>query len=265
MARKNYKKYLQNFGNQSILDYLGNNVIIKDNYESIAYELMESTINKINKNFSCNIKESAINALKQAYRAAKMGMASAAFENNRFFLERISLIKIISLMEIENNPYELALDLVEWHKLVDKKFIIYGLQQFTGRIWHYTGKKTIPKGTLIFLSGVPLCGNHSKAYIKYSRTLKEIELETGIAIREQCAKCGKDAIRFTIAMPKAGAILNLLGFYTGHEISDLGKFYADYSRVLHPYGFYSYPENYLINLWSIDFIRLATKLDKIIF
>ncbi|WP_337860139.1 hypothetical protein [Ferroplasma sp.] len=265
MTKKNYKKYLSTFDGQSILDYLGNNVIINENYESVALEIMETTVNKIKTNFSCKIKESAINALKQAYHAAKNGMASAAFENTRFFLERIALIKIISLMKMENNPYELALELIEWHKLVDKKFIIYGLQQFTGRIWHYTEKKTIPEGILIFLSGVPLCGNHSKAYAKYSRTINEIESETGLNIKEQCAKCGKEAVRFTISLPKAGAILGLLGFYTGREISDLGKYYADYSRVLHPYGFYSYPSNYLINLWSIDFIRLALKLDKIIF
>jgi hypothetical protein len=66
-------------------------------------------------------------------------------------------------------------------------------------------------------------------------------------------------------VPKAGAILAMLGFYTGHETNDLGKFYADYSRVLHPYGFYGYPEKYIINLWSLDFIRLVLTLHKIIF
>ena len=95
---------------------------------------------------------------------------------------------------------------------------------------------------------------------KYSRTIKEIEFETGISIREKCAKCGKDAVRFTISLPKAGAILGMLGLYTGHYVSELGRFYGDYSRVLHPYGFYGYPGTYLINLWSIDFIRLGLKL-----
>ena len=57
----------------------------------------------------------------------------------------------------------------------------------------------------------------------------------------------------------------MLGLYTGHDVSELGKFYGDYSRVLHPYGFYGYPGNYLINLWSIDFIRLGLKLQKILF
>jgi hypothetical protein len=217
------------------------------------------------KYFPYNITDSALTALGQAYFSAKNGMVSSAFENTRFFMERSALIKEISVMGTENNPYELALEHMEWHKMVDKKFILYGLQQFTGRIWHYTGEKYLPKGITIFLSGVPLCGNHSKAYTKYSRTIREIELETGLLIREKCAKCEKDAMWFTISFPKAGAILGMLGLYTGYDVSGLGKFYADYSRVLHPYGFYRYPGNYLMNLWSLDFIRLGLEMEKILF
>ena len=260
-----YKKYVQDFTNESILDYLGNNIIIKENFEHEAIELMDSIANNMNEQFPYNITAGAITALKQAHFAARNGMVSAAFENTRFFLERLSLVKIISEMKTENNPYEIAIEHLEWHQLIDKKFIIYGLQQFTGRIWHYTGEKYTPRGTTIFLSGIPLCGNHSRAYAKYSRTIKEIEFETGISIREKCAKCGKDAVRFTISLPKAGAILGMLGLYTGHDVSELGRFYGDYSRVLHPYGFYGYPGTYLINLWSIDFIRLGLKLQKILF
>jgi hypothetical protein len=260
-----YKRYLSNFEGHSILDYLGNNVIINENFEDEAIVLMEDTIDKLKNHFSYNITGSAILALRQAHLAAINGMASAAFENTRFFLERTSLIKIISMMHTENNPYEIALEHMEWHRLIDKKFILYGLQQFTGRIWHYTEEGYIPVGNTIFLSGIPLCKNHSKAYIKYSREIGEIELETGISIKERCAKCGKDAVRFTISLPKAGAILSMLGFYTGHDVSQLGKFYGDYSRVLHPYGFYGYPGKYLINLWDIDFLRLGKKLDKILF
>ncbi len=260
-----YKKYIGNFENQSILDYLGNNVIINKNYEDKAIELIDYLTGKIEKHFPYSITGSAIIALKHAHFSAKNGMPSAAFENTRFFLERTSLLKIISMMDTENNPYEVALEHLEWHRLIDKRFILYGIQQFTGRVWHYTGERYIPHGTAIFLSGIPLCGNHSKAYIKYSRTIKEIEDETGIRVTEKCAKCDRNAVRFTISLPKAGAILGMLGFYTGKDISDLGRFYGDYSRVLHPYGFYSYPENYLINLWSIDFMRLALKLDKILF
>lgn len=261
----NYKKYIHNFDDDSILDYLGRNVVIKDNYQTQAEELIELIKNDINNNFRSRIAQSAISAMQYANISALNGMASAAFENTRFFLERMALVKIISEMHVENHPYEVALEHLEWHKLIDKKFIIYGLQQFTGRIWHYMGKDYIPHGISIFLSGVPLCSNHSKLYLKYSRTVEEIENNTGIVINETCAKCGKTATRFIIALPKAGAILNMLGFYTGHEITELGKFYADYSRVLHPYGFYNYPENYLINLWSLDFIRLGLKLHKIIF
>ncbi len=260
-----YKKYTANFEKRSILDYLGNNVIINENYESKAIELMQYITDKTDKHFSYNITGSAITALKQAHFSAKNGMASAAFENTRFFLERISLVKIISMMKTENNPYEIALEHMEWHRLIDKKFILYGLQQFTGRIWHYMGEKYVPTGNTIFLSGIPLCGNHSKAYTKYSRTVKEIEDEAGISIEEKCAKCGKEATRFTISLPKAGAILGMLGFYTGFDITKLGRFYGDYSRVLHPYGFYNYPGHFLINLWSIDFIRLGVELDKILF
>ncbi len=261
----NYRRYIHNFDNNSILDYLGSNTIIKNNYERQATTLMDLIENDIEKNFGSRIAQSAVSAMKNAYVSVINGLVSAAFENNRFFLERTALLKVIYEMQTENNPYEMALEYMEWHRLVDKKFIIYGIQQFTGRIWHYTGKDYVPRGISIFLSGVPLCGNHSKAYTKYSRTVDEIENATGIVINESCSRCGKDATRFTIALPKAGAILAMLGFYTGHETTDLGKFYADYSRVLHPYGFYSYPEKYLINLWSLDFIRLVLALHKIIF
>jgi hypothetical protein len=262
---KNYRKYIRNFRDDSILDYLGSNIIIKENNENHALELMELMENDIRNNFNFRIAGSAISAMKHAHISAMHGMASAAFENTRFFLERVALLKEIAEMGTDNNPYQLALEHMEWHRLIDKKFIIYGLQQFTGRIWHYTGKDYIPRGISIFLSGVPLCGIHSKSFTKYSRTVEEIETETGIMIREKCAKCGRDAVRFTIALPKAGAILGMLGLYTGHDVSDLGKFYASYSRVLHPYGFYNYPENYLTNLWSLDFIRLVLTLQKIIF
>ena len=260
-----YKKYIRDFRENSILDYLGSNTIIKGNYENHAMALMELMENDIKDNFNFRIADSAISAMKHAHLSAINGMASAAFENTRFFLERVALVKEIYEMRTENNPYELALEHLEWHRLIDKKFIIYGLQQFTGRVWHYTGKDYIPRGITIFLSGVPLCGIHSKSYVKYSRSIGDIENETGLEIREKCVKCGRDASRFTIALPKAGAILGMLGFYTGHDIADLGKFYAAYSRVLHPYGFYKYPENYLINLWSLDFIRLVLTLQKIIF
>ena len=43
-----YKKYVQNFNNESILNYLGNNIIIKENYEHEAIELMDSITNNMN-------------------------------------------------------------------------------------------------------------------------------------------------------------------------------------------------------------------------
>ena len=69
--------------NELILDYLGNNIIIKENYEREAIELMDSITNNMNKQFPYNITAGAITALKQAHFAARNGMVSAAFENTR--------------------------------------------------------------------------------------------------------------------------------------------------------------------------------------
>ncbi len=104
-----------------------------------------------------------------------------------------------------------------------------------------------------------------KKFVKYSMDIPEIEKETDVKINEKCSKCDKKATRFVIALPKAGAIIGILGFYNNTDTRSIGKLYADYSRVLHPYGFYSYPKEYLINLWALDLIRLFKTMNKLIF
>ena len=45
--------------------------------------------------------------------------------------------------------------------------------------------------------------------IKGMKDFKDFYRNNRIIIREKCAKCGRDAVRFTIALPKAGAILGM--------------------------------------------------------
>ncbi len=262
---KKYDRYIKKFKNRSILDYLIKNEIITGNYDDIISDLIDDEISMINDKFDMPIKKCAVKALQSAYFCAKNGMASAAFENNRFFLERLSLLKIISCMDIENNPYELALERKEWHELINNRFTLYGSAQFVGKLNHYYGKNFDVKNVSVYTTGIPLCGIHSKKFAMYSMDISKIEKETNIKINEKCSKCDKKATRFVIALPKAGAIIGLLGFYNNKDTRNIGKLYADYSRVLHPYGFYSYPKEYLINLWSLDLIRLFTTINKLIF
>ncbi len=168
-------------------------------------------------------------------------------------------------MDMEYNPYEQAIINRDWHVLIDNKFTIYSITQFTGRLNHYFGKNFMARSSSIYSTGIPLCGIHSKHFKNYSYPINEIEKDYAITINEKCAKCEKKATRFVISLPKAGAIIGLLGYYTGADTRDLGKIYADYSRVLHPYGFYSYSEENVFNLWSLDIIRLVHLINKIVF
>ncbi len=265
IEEKKYDKYLKRFKSKSILDYLIKNEIIVDNYSDIIYNLVNDEISLINNKFNIPVKKCAVRALQSAYFCAKNGLVSAAFENDRFFLERLSLLKIISCMNIDNNPYEMALERKEWHELINSKFVLYGSSQFVGKLNHYYGKNFDMNNISVYTTGMPLCGLHSKRFVKYSMDISEIEKETDVKINEKCSKCDKKATRFVIALPKAGAIIGILGFYNNTDTKSIGKLYADYSRVLHPYGFYSYPKEYLINLWALDLIRLFKTMNKLIF
>lgn len=262
---KTYNKYIKKFKNRSILDYLIKNEIIKDDYSDIIDDIVNDEISLINNKFDMPVKQCAIKALKSAYFCAKNGLVSAAFENDRFFLERLSLLKIMSCMDLNNNPYELALERKEWHELINNKFILYGSSQFVGRLNHYYGKNFDINKVSVYTTGVPLCGIHSKKFAMYSMDISKIEKETHIKINEKCSQCDRKATRFVVSLPKAGAIIGILGFYNNKDTRNIGKLYADYSRVLHPYGFYSYPKEYLINLWSLDLMRLFKTINKLIF
>ncbi len=260
-----YSKLIKPFGKFSILDYLSGNKIITDNLEKYGENIVSYEKNLVNELYGNKfIGRCAAEALSQGYFSASMGMASAAFESSRFFLERMALLGIIKYMGLENNPYETALELREWHKLVDAKFIIYGFTQFNGRLKHYYGSNYNINEYSLYVTGVPLCGIHSKNFKRYSKEISEINKNTGIKIEEKCARCNRKATRFVISLPKAGALLTILGSFTGVDTSMTGKIYADYSRVIHPYGFYSYPKNYLKNLWTIDIIRLILIINGII-
>ncbi|MEM0140078.1 MAG: hypothetical protein QXZ44_05660 [Ferroplasma sp.] len=261
-----YRKLQKESKDLSIIDYLiGNTIIASDiiKYGEYLVEYENRLIGQMYGNRA--IARCAAIALKEGLFAARHGMVSSAFENSRFFLERMSLLKVIDSMGMENNPYELALQLGEWHKLIDAKFVIYSLAQFTGRIRYYYGEDYSMAKISLYVTGSPLCGIHSKPFKKYCKSIVEIENETGIKIDELCSKCTRKATGFAISLPKAGAILSMLGFYTGSQTHEQGKIYADYSRVIHPYGFYSYPKNYLKNLWTLDLIRLISIINRTVF
>ena len=160
---KKYDKYIKTFTNKSILDYLIKNEIIVDNYSDIIYNLVNDEISLINNKFNIPVKKCAVRALQSAYFCAKNGLVSAAFGNNRFFLERLSLLKIISCMNIDNNPYEMALERKEWHELINSKFVLYGSSQFVGKLNHYYGKNFDVNNISVYTTGMPLCGLHSKS------------------------------------------------------------------------------------------------------
>ncbi|AAT43942.1 hypothetical protein [Picrophilus oshimae] len=263
-SKSSLSKYIKMISSKSILDFLINGIYIDIDIDKIIRSEIDLESQRLRSKFNYSIIECAIKAINSAYYAALNGMTSAAFENNRFFLERVSLTKIISMMNIERNPYLMALEDKKWHEIINDKLIIYGAAQFTGRLKHYYGKSYDLYNACVYLTGVPLCSVHSKKFIKYSMTIDEISDLTKKKIDEKCNKCNKKAKRFVIALPKAGAVIALLGIYTNKDTTKLGRFYADYSRVLHPYGFYNYPKEMVFNLWALDTLRLFHVLNNII-
>ncbi len=263
-TKSSVSKYIKMISNKSILDFLIKGIYIDVDLHDIIRSEIDKESKRLISQFNYSIIECAVKAINSAYEAALNGMTSAAFENNRFFLERVSLAKIISLMNIENNPYLMALEDKKWHEIINEKFIIYGASQFTGRLKHYYGKNYNIYDACVYLTGVPLCNVHSKKFVKYSMNVDEISDITGKRIDEKCSRCNKKARRFVIALPKAGAVIALLGIYTNRDTTRLGKFYADYSRVLHPYGFYNYPRETVFNLWAVDTLRLFRVINNII-
>ncbi len=269
MSRLPKQKYTQNdyikqYDNISTLDFLIAGKSVDGDYSEYINKIIDSEISAINTKFKSPVKNDAIRALQNGYFCALNGLVSGAFENSRFFLERLSLLKIISCTG-EKNPYETALINKEWHILINNKFTIYSASQFIGKLNHYFGKKLDMDNISVYTTGIPLCGIHAKKFRKYSEDIKNIEERCHISIDEKCSKCNKKAVKFTIALPKAGAIIGILGFLSDMNSKNLGKIYADYSRILHPYGFYSYPRENLFNLWAIDIIRLIETLNKYVF
>ncbi len=255
---------IKKYKNMSTLDFLISKKSVEGDYAECISNAINFEISAINKKFSSPIKNDAIRALQDGYFCASNGIVSGAFENSRFFMERLSLLKIISCTG-DNNPYEAALAKREWHLLINDKFIIYSASQFIGRLNHYFGKNFDKDNISVYAAGMPLCEAHSKAFKDYSMGIKDIEKKYGICIDEKCSKCNKKAVKFIIALPKAGAIIGMLGFFTGKDTKELGRLYADYSRILHPYGFYSYKKEHLFNLWAVDMIRLIETINKYVF
>ena len=209
--------------------------------------------------------EDMVFAMRAGYKNAVLGFFHSAEENNRFLIERASLSVFISHT---TDAYLKALKSRDWHKLVDEGFIIRSGGEALTRIRKFTGEREV-NGITIYFAGRPVCEKHLK-WEMYSMSINELYKELGVKrkkVREdiKCKYCGKEAKYFTLAMPKASALISLACETVGKNPNHLLKIYANLSRVLHPYGFTNIEKERVFTLWARDLLMILLEIDQLLF
>lgn len=207
--------------------------------------------------------EDMINAMKVGYKNAVSGFLHSAEENNRFLIERASLSTFIGNT---TDAYYRALKNMDWHKLVDEGFIIRSGGEALTKIRKYSGLREV-NGITIYLAGRPVCEKHLK-WEDYSISLHEIFKSLGMKKEKKeikCKYCGKDAKYFTLAMPKASALIALACETVGKKSNRLLKIYANLSRILHPYGFTDVEKDVVFSIWARDLLLILSEINELLF
>ena len=200
-------------------------------------------------------------AMKAGYRNAVLGFFHSAEENNRFLIERASLSVFI---RNTTDAYKTALERREWHKLVDDGYIIRSGGEALTRIRKFTGLRVVD-GITIYFAGKPVCEKHLK-WEDYSLPIHELYKELKVERKEiKCSYCKKEAKYFTLAMPKASALIALACETVGKNSNTLLKIYANLSRVLHPYGFTDLPKEKVFTVWARDLLMVLLEINQLLF
>ena len=207
--------------------------------------------------------EDMITAMKVGYKNAAAGFLHSAEENNRFLMERASLSVFITHT---TEAYLKALKDLEWHKLVDEGFIIRSGGEALTKIRKYAGTREVNSIT-IYLAGRPVCEKHLK-WEDYSISVHELFKELGMKKEKKeikCKYCGKEAKYFTLAMPKASALIALACETVNKKSNRMLKIYANLSRILHPYGFTDIDKDVVFTVWARDLLMILSEINELLF
>jgi len=207
--------------------------------------------------------EDMTTAMKVGYKNAVAGFLHSAEENNRFLMERASLSVFITHT---TEAYLKALKELEWHKLVDEGFIIRSGGEALTKIRKYAGTREVNSIT-IYLAGRPVCEKHLK-WEDYSISVHELFKELGMKKEKKevkCKYCGKEAKYFTLAMPKASALIALACETVNKKSNRMLKIYANLSRILHPYGFTNIDKDVVFTVWARDLLMILSEINELLF
>jgi len=207
--------------------------------------------------------EDMITAMKVGYKNSVAGFLHSAEENNRFLMERASLSVFITHT---TEAYLKALKELEWHKLVDEGFIIRSGGEALTKIRKYAGTREVNSIT-IYLAGRPVCEKHLK-WEDYSISVHELFKELGMKKEKKevkCKYCGKEAKYFTLAMPKASALIALACETVNKKSNRMLKIYANLSRILHPYGFTNIDKDVVFTVWARDLLMILSEINELLF
>jgi len=207
--------------------------------------------------------EDMITAMEVGYKNAIAGFLHSAEENNRFLMERASLSTFITHT---TEAYFKALKELEWHKLVDEGFIIRSGGEALTKIRKYAGTREVNSIT-IYLAGRPVCEKHLK-WEDYSISVHELFKELGMKKEKKevkCKYCGKEAKYFTLAMPKASALIALACETVNKKSNRMLKIYANLSRILHPYGFTDIDKDVVFTVWARDLLMILSEINELLF
>ncbi len=203
--------------------------------------------------------EDIISAMHSGYKNALAGYLRSAEESNRFIIERASLSIFVSATE---EKYLELLKERQWHILVDEGYIVRAASEGIGRI------KKVARRTLklnkysVYLMGAPVCRKHLK-FQKYSMSVDELEDNLKLEISAKCKFCHRQADYFTLAMPKASALIGLAEYISGKSTTELMRIYANISRVIHPYGFTDLDKDKVFTLWARDFLNIISEINNL--
>jgi len=207
--------------------------------------------------------EDMITAMKVGYKNAVAGFLHSAEENNRFLMERASLSTFVTHT---TEAYFKALKELEWHKLVDEGFIVRSGGEALTKIRKYAGTREVNSIT-IYLAGRPVCEKHLK-WEDYSISVHELFKELGMKKEKKevkCKYCGKEAKYFTLAMPKASALIALACETVNKKSNRMLKIYANLSRILHPYGFTDIDKDVVFTVWARDLLMILSEINALLF
>ncbi|BFI73824.1 hypothetical protein YN1_8110 [Nanoarchaeota archaeon] len=255
MLSNNLIKFLSN--NEGTLNIIKNAPESDEEFRKIIKEIIIKE-SKILKNII--LGKDIINSMKAGYKNAILGYLHSAEENNRFIIERASLIVFI---KNTTKKYYKALKNMDWHKLVDDSFIIRSGGEAFGKIRKYIDIKEINKYT-IYLAGNPVCEKHLK-WKEYSISINKLYKKFEFKREIKCKYCNKKAKYFTLCMPKASALIYLACKIVNKNPNNLLKIYSNISRILHPYGFTDLNEDIVFSIWARDLLLIIIEINNLLF